>query len=458
MTSPTPDFGADPATFFVPGRDPGLWLAGPAQSLWTAVPAGRFRGAQMSEVKRINALWRAEQEVVTNERCFPQTVEFSADLAVVEDITIARDCMAIGGKWALSGPVGERLLARNSKLWAKKTSRQDWEDRFTQHIAKAQESYAAPPRWTADTRDLPFVIEASNLANYYHFTKELMSSLSLLDALPDWRGRVQIVSERPEPSGFATRWLETLFPELRDRIDYLPSPQHFDRALTVWHGDISYLQAGAAEIAQFSGPEHPLANGVYTTSLAKQLRFGGYSQALRYLRDRGLAAIAGQDFSHLPRRFWVGRKPGEAHDRRLKNEDEIIARLARRGFEPVFFEDLSPLEQIAIMARAEVMVSYHGAGFANMLYAAPTTHVVELGTLQTGRIRLGDFIGFAHVSGADYVVGVADFDHDGPEVIPPMRGHGIYPVRLSDRGLRRLLALVDEVVDGCGTASDQMSL
>ncbi len=100
------------------------------------------------------------------------------------------------------------------------------------------------------------------------------------------------------------------------------------------------------------------------------------------LRERGLQAIAGKDFSHLPRRFWVGRQAGQARSRALEGEGELLEMLALFGFEEVAIETLTPLEQIAIMANAEVLMSYHGAGFANMLFAKSKTHVVEQGTLQ----------------------------------------------------------------------------
>jgi capsular polysaccharide biosynthesis protein len=96
------------------------------------------------------------------------------------------------------------------------------------------------------------------------------------------------------------------------------------------------------------------------------------------------------------------------------------------------------------MNDALTMASFHGAGFTNLMYAAPDARVVELGTLQSGMLRLGDFAGLAHASGADYSVAIADYEYDGNRVIPPMRGHGLYPVRITDQGVDRL---VEHILD-----------
>ena len=105
------------------------------------------------------------------------------------------------------------------------------------------------------------------------------------------------------------------------------------------------------------------------------------------LRNRALKAIENLNCTHLPRRFWVIRGGSEARNRELKNEIKLIKQLRMIGFDSLYFEDFSPLEQIALMANAEVMVSHHGAGFANMLFTSPNTHVIEIGSPQTAAAR-----------------------------------------------------------------------
>ena len=91
------------------------------------------------------------------------------------------------------------------------------------------------------------------------------------------------------------------------------------------------------------------------------------SSALIALRRRALRAVAGGNYDHLPQRFFVGRDERQSRARHMEGEDLLFEHLQLFDFEYVVFESLAPLEQIALMARAEMMVSYHGAGFTNML-------------------------------------------------------------------------------------------
>jgi hypothetical protein len=112
------------------------------------------------------------------------------------------------------------------------------------------------------------------------------------------------------------------------------------------------------------------------------------------------------------------------------------------GFDYVVFENLSPLDQIAIMANAEMMVSYHGAGFTNMLFAGPQTYVLELGTLQTAIYRWGDFTSLAHASGCRYISFFADFNKGDPLSSPSFDLDGIVPVALSDHGIAEVMTFI----------------
>ncbi len=160
------------------------------------------------------------------------------------------------------------------------------------------------------------------------------------------------------------------------------------------------------------------------------------------MRERGLRAIEGQDFSHLPRRFWVARMAGQARSRVMEGEEELLEMLRMFGFEEVSFERLTAHEQIAIMANAEVMMSYHGAGFANMLFANSNTHVLEVGTLQTAMFRWGDFWRLANVAGCNYVSFFADFAQEDQRIKPRFSETGIVPVALSRAGLAVVMSFL----------------
>jgi hypothetical protein len=100
-----------------------------------------------------------------------------------------------------------------------------------------------------------------------------------------------------------------------------------------------------------------------------------------YYRASLIAALRerlGVDSPRKPpsRRIFVSRKKAEW--RRLINEDDCWAVLNRFGFERVVMEDLSFLEQFALMQEAIVFFGLHGAGMVNIIFAPRGLHVAEV--------------------------------------------------------------------------------
>lgn len=76
------------------------------------------------------------------------------------------------------------------------------------------------------------------------------------------------------------------------------------------------------------------------------------------------------------RKLYISRR--DATRRRLLDEERCWEILAARGFERVFMEDHPFRGQIELMMQAAAVVSLHGAGLANLLFAPHGTHVVEI--------------------------------------------------------------------------------
>jgi len=75
-----------------------------------------------------------------------------------------------------------------------------------------------------------------------------------------------------------------------------------------------------------------------------------------------------------PLRIWISRQ--DALIRRLEWEDDLMELLP--GIKSVALARLSPREQIELLNRAEVIVSPHGAGLANIVFARPGARVIEI--------------------------------------------------------------------------------
>jgi capsular polysaccharide biosynthesis protein len=89
-----------------------------------------------------------------------------------------------------------------------------------------------------------------------------------------------------------------------------------------------------------------------------------------------LPPLATDEVRPLPRRCYIDRRA--SHNRRLLNEDEVIAALEPMGFVPVRLETLRLAEEISLFRNTEIIVSPHGSGLANVVYAQPGLRLVEL--------------------------------------------------------------------------------
>lgn len=103
--------------------------------------------------------------------------------------------------------------------------------------------------------------------------------------------------------------------------------------------------------------------------------------------------------------FGIREKPGNTRifigrrSRKLLNEDHVFAVASRFGFKRYFLEDLSLSEQVSLFHDAEFITGYHGAGFANMIYAAPGAKVIEIlnpAKWDHAYIRVANQLGLEH--------------------------------------------------------------
>jgi len=95
--------------------------------------------------------------------------------------------------------------------------------------------------------------------------------------------------------------------------------------------------------------------------------------ACDFLRNEFLPKIT-KNNNHS-KRIYVNR--GQVVHRRVTNEAQVVELLQQYGFESIALETLSLLEQIALMASAEVIIAPHGAGLTNIVFSEPGTKIIE---------------------------------------------------------------------------------
>ena len=75
-------------------------------------------------------------------------------------------------------------------------------------------------------------------------------------------------------------------------------------------------------------------------------------------------------------KIYVSR--AKAKNRQVINELEVSQLLEAQGFQTVFLEEMSVLEQVAVFAHAQIIVTPHGSGLTNLVFCSPDTKIVEL--------------------------------------------------------------------------------
>lgn len=77
-----------------------------------------------------------------------------------------------------------------------------------------------------------------------------------------------------------------------------------------------------------------------------------------------------------PVRIYISRTLPSA--RVIANEEELFPRLLEMGFQICRLEEMPFEEQVRVFRNANVVVGPHGAGFTNLIFSQPGTHVVEI--------------------------------------------------------------------------------
>jgi capsular polysaccharide biosynthesis protein len=430
------------AVFLDPARDLGVGFLSPPDSWWQLRDPGVIEAFAAAGTDTMNARIDGFLRQTRRHRTLSRVVEFSVVPVVLTDAAFVKSQMLAHGRWALTGAAGARLLNRIE--WERGPGA---EAEISQYLIACQQANTdARLPLAALPVGADFAIACRNSFNYFHFLSETLPQLCVLDGL-GFTGTVYLhFPNAPDKTrGFLLGFIQALFPELADRVVLERAPKAYPQVLTAFGFQHSYFQLPPSVV----GSLDPLAPSdlswhghLATRSTRAMLAMNAVDSSMIALRARGLRAIAGGNYSHLPRRFYISRAPGQARDRQMQGEAALTDLLDAFGFARLAFEDLTPLEQIALMAQAEVMVSAHGAGFANMLFANPQATVIEIGTLQTAQTRWGDFWPLAHVSGCRYVSFIADHATDMPDQLPDFASDGIVPACLTDRGLGRVMAFV----------------
>lgn len=77
----------------------------------------------------------------------------------------------------------------------------------------------------------------------------------------------------------------------------------------------------------------------------------------------------------LPKRIYVSRE--QASYRKIFNESDVVEALSHFNFTTVVLETMTVAQQAQLFSQAEIIVSPHGSGLANLTFCSPNTAVIE---------------------------------------------------------------------------------
>ena len=438
------DLAQDPDTLFLnPWREEGLKLLGEPEFFWRPVKGAVIDGFAVSEHPAINSKIRSFVSQTKRDKQLSSVIETNTVPAVLDRASFRKSHVMAGGRLVLSGASATRLF--NAFRWENEGGDIDPGAVLNTYLTECRagnEGQRIAIENTFIESDLDFAVECRNTFNFFHFITESLSQLCVLDSI-GFQGDIyfHFPNQKEKHRTFADTFVDALFPEYTGRVFFQRAPKNYDLVLTSFDLGGALCQMPEADL---KGLAELAPSGSDPRDVAFQpvLAMNGVSTALLALRARGLSAIEKRDFSYLPKRFFVGRGDAQSRNRPLGGEALMLEQLERFGFEYVVFEDLDPLEQIALMAQAEVMISHHGAGFTNMLFASPDAYVIELGTLQTAQHRWADFWPLAHAAQCRYLSFFADFNSDDPLEEPKFAKDGIVPTAVSNEAVLQIAGFV----------------
>lgn len=430
--------------FFVPGRDSGLFYVEAPDWIMRRARSARVRQIAASDIPEVQEVieHRLESRWQTPESNI--VFEFNTVPVVLHDAGHRASFASTGGKWIANGAAGDRLVER----FLGHRPPPSVERGVNRMFAEARAARLPPmPEWSRGIGALDVVIECRNQHNFYHFLTEALCQLSHFAGMRH-APNIAFQCRSSKVRAFPTRFVEALFPELAGRVTFVDRRLASPRVLAPYnHRHYLYQAFDPRTDAETSSAalQDEWWGRIGAHRLRRKFVFkNSYDTSLRLLRERALSILDPAQLSRLPRRIIVSRDPDYgARDRELQGADALVAALKPHGFVEVVFERMDPLQQIASIHAADIVIAEHGAALAHMAFARPDAHVVEIGTPQTQAFRWGDFLGNAHVAGCAYTTIFADISGDAPEIIHSVKDERHKGVRIGKRALDALVELVE---------------
>jgi capsular polysaccharide biosynthesis protein len=202
-----------------------------------------------------------------------------------------------------------------------------------------EESLAAAPRYEGSY----LIFYNGNLHNYYHWVVEGLLGLHILTRAFGFESSLKIA---------------------------LPKSMDIN-ALIDHRGSLPAIGLGERDIVEVAENLIRVGEAIWIDSDLIQ------TMPAPYVKDfqQRIAALYAEVRPRRTKRLLVARKGPTRTIHNLENVEHFLKKV---GFETVYLEGMSMMDQILMFQSAEFIISPHGAGLANLLFCEPGTKVIEL--------------------------------------------------------------------------------
>jgi capsular polysaccharide biosynthesis protein len=214
-----------------------------------------------------------------------------------------------------------------------------WISKETDAVGIDESALAAAPYYEGSY----LIFYNGNLANYYHWLVEGLLCLDVLSRAMEQGSNLKIML--PKSIDFDARF---------DHRDLLRAVGLGGREVVEAAADfIKVREAIWVDSDQIQGMPAPYVKGFH----------------------QRVAALYADSLVPRNKRLLVARK-GPA--RKFHDLEQLEASLSSYGFETIYLEGMSCVDQILLFQSAEFIIAAHGAGLSNLLFCEPGTKVIEL--------------------------------------------------------------------------------
>lgn len=237
------------------------------------------------------------------------------------------------------------------------------------HILNHNEAWAVVCRFkdTIEITEPAFFLGGNGSDNYFHWMIEIIPKLFYFQRMPaEYRERIKYIIVPKEIE---------MYKSFKDLYDLMMKHLGLDIPLLSFCRKTELKFKEVYYMTSFNSTLYNVHTDDYQITYYRK-------DSLDKIRELVVSSLleAKEKISidKMHKKFFIRRGNVAAHNKRTYNEDEVFELLESYGYQQIFIEDYSFLEQAYLFHHAEALVAPTGAVFSNLLFAQPSLDAICL--------------------------------------------------------------------------------